>query len=175
MNFTRRERDDTAGGMDVLAAAEERERGAALDNAEDILGVRVRSESLACVPCAEQFQWLEHAYARHRRRFDVNWSGRHRLIGGYARKLTPGARRLHTTGRERARPAIENPPRRQSACYSCTISARNNVLVNEEPSSSRKRRGPSTGMMRIPHCVRNDNPRFPVPGSHFHSPIFGSE
>ena len=36
-----------------------------------------------------------------------------------------------------------------------------------EESPSSEKRGPSTGMMRIPRCARNDSDRFPVPRSLF--------
>ena len=83
MNLARRERDDAPRRMDVLAATEERERGAARDDAEDVLVVRVRSEPLTRIPRAQQLDGLEHAHARHRRRLGADRSVGHRLrVGG---------------------------------------------------------------------------------------------
>src|SRR4051794_16854853 len=118
VNLTRRERDDAPRRMDVLAATEERERGAALDDAEDVLVVRVRSEPLTCVPRAQQLDGLEHAHARHRRRLGADRAVGHRLrvgSGWHRPKLTRWPGVLHTSNRERTRPATR-------ACYSCTIS-----------------------------------------------------
>jgi hypothetical protein len=62
-----RERDYSANRVNVFAAAKHRARRTILDDAEDILIVRMRRESLPSVSCAEQLEWLEYAHARHRR------------------------------------------------------------------------------------------------------------
>jgi len=77
--------------MNILATSKRRARRAVLDDANDVLIVCVRRESLARVSGTQQLEWLEHVNTRQRGGFGDDRSVRHHgaRLGG-VRKLAPG-------------------------------------------------------------------------------------
>jgi hypothetical protein len=81
VDFARRERDHRADRVDVLGAAKRRPGGAGLDDAKDVLVVRMRRESLTRVAGTEELERLEHANPRHRCRLGCDRSLGHHWQG----------------------------------------------------------------------------------------------